>query len=667
MSTICRGAWMEEAMKRIRFVLVAALALLCLGRSSECEAAAYAYVANRADNTVSIIQISNNEIIATVQVGKKPVGVAVTPNGDHVYVVNRADNSVSAIETFHNTIDTAIPVGNRPGGIAVTPDGEYIYVTNRDDGTVSVIQTSTNAVNDLSTVGTKPFGAVVIPPDGNYVYVANRADGTISVIETSDNTVTATIDVGDDPVGVAVTPDGLYVYVTNHDDNTVSVIQTSDYTVISTIGVGNSPFGVAVTPDGPHVYVANSDNDTVSVIQTSDHTVIDTIDVGISPFGVAVTPDGARVYVTNSEDNTVSVIQTSDHTVYQIDGFATPTSLGEFIVSISVPEAPSDLTASTESESQIDLSWADNSFDETGFKIERKAQSEETYIEIDDVDANGTSYSDTGLEPYTTYTYRVRAYNNHGNSDYSDEAEATTAIILEAPTNLTATGVSHSRIRLSWTDNSFGESGFTIERMTVSEPADSATASAPDSSDSTTDSGDSNGTTSETVGGGTYTEIAKVGADVTSYSDGDLEPYTTYRYRVQAYGDDNAVSDWSNEVEKRTKDDCFIATAAYGSLMEPHVVTLRRFRDAYLIPHTLGRVFVRIYYQYSPPIAHFISEHETLRAVVRLGLLPLVAFSYSMLLLGPTLTLTILVFVALFAGGLYPLCQREKRSHRTPV
>jgi YVTN family beta-propeller protein len=661
----------EKAMKKAMLVF-AAVVTCWLMRSSQCQAAAYAYVANRDDGTLSVIRISDNEITATIQVGKKPVGVAVAPKGEHVYVVSRGDNSVSAIETFSNTIDTPIPVGNRPGGVAVAPDGKYVYVTNRDDGTVSVIQTPHTLIPPPVGVGTRPFGVVVIPPDGNYVYVANRSDGTVSVIEMiPDHTVIATIDVGNDPVGIAVTPNGEYVYVTNYGDNTVSeiqtasVIQTPDDPAISTVVVGNSPFGVAVTPDGAHVYVANSDDDTVSVIQTSDYTVIDTIDVGTSPFGVAVTPDGARIYVTNKDDNTIDVIQASSNTVIAtIDGGETPTSLGQFIASISVPEAPSDLTASTESDSQIDLSWADNSFDESGFKIERKAQSEETYIEIDDVDANGTSYSDIGPEPATTYSYRVRAYNGHGNSDYSDEAEATTAIILEAPTNLTARGVSHSRIRLSWTDNSLGESGVTIERMTVSEAADSGTAGAPVSSDSATDSGNSNGTTSETVGGGSYSEIAKVGANVTSYSDSGLEPYTTYRYRVQAYDDAGGVSAYSNEVEKRTKDDCFIATAAYGSLMEPHVVTLRRFRDAYLIPHTLGRVFVRTYYQYSPPIAHFISQHETLRAAVRLGLLPLLAFSHSMLHLGPTLTFNILVFVALFAGGLHRLCQRKKRGHK---
>jgi YVTN family beta-propeller protein len=653
-------------MKKAMLVL-AALITCCLAQPKQCQGAAYAYVANRDEGTVTVIRISDNRVLGTIDLeSSDPIGVAVTPDGTHVYVTNRGDSNVSVIRTSDNTVVDTIDVGEKPFGVAVNPVSALVYVANRADGEVSVVKMDTEI--DTIIVENGPVGVgVAVTPNGAFVYVANRAENTVSIIQASDDTIFDTIDVGNKPAGVAVTPDGKYVYVTNRDHGTVSVILTSPLPAVTglPIRVGTMPFGLVVIPDGTHVYVANSDDDTVSVIQTSDNTVVDTIDAGISPFGVAVTPDGSRVYVTNSGDNTVSVIQTSDHTVSQINGVATPRSLGQFIASISVPEVPSDLTASTESDSQIDLSWSDNSFDELGFKIERKGQSENIFIEIDDVDANVTSYSNGDLLPDTTYSYRVRAYNNHGNSDSSDEAEATTGIILDPPTDLTATGVSHSRIRLSWEDNSFGESGVEIWRLKeVSEETDSGTDT--ETSDDATDE-NSGETTSETISGGTYTKIAEVGADVTGYSDDDLEPYTTYRYRVRAYDDAGGLSGYSNEVEKRTKDDCFIATAAYGSLMEPRVVTLRHFRDAYLIPHALGRVFVRTYYATSPPIANYISRHETLRAAVRAGLLPLVAFSYSMLHVGLTLTLTILVFIALSPVGLHWLCQRKKRSHKTAI
>ena len=89
---------------------------------------------------------------------------------------------------------------------------------------------------------------------------------------------------------------------------------------------------------------------------------------------------------------------------------------------------------------------------------------------------------------------------------------------------------------------------------------------------------------------------------------------------------------------------CFIATAAYGSLMEPHVRILRDFRDRFLLGNTVGESFVRLYYTYSPPIAHFISKHAILRLLVRISLLPIVGMSWVALKIGPILTLTLMLF-----------------------
>jgi len=69
---------------------------------------------------------------------------------------------------------------------------------------------------------------------------------------------------------------------------------------------------------------------------------------------------------------------------------------------------------------------------------------------------------------------------------------------------------------------------------------------------------------------------------------------------------------------------CFIATAAYGSYMDPHVYALRQFRDNVLMQTTPGRWFVGLYYEYSPPLADIISRNEYLRLLTRWLLTPLV-------------------------------------------
>jgi hypothetical protein len=96
---------------------------------------------------------------------------------------------------------------------------------------------------------------------------------------------------------------------------------------------------------------------------------------------------------------------------------------------------------------------------------------------------------------------------------------------------------------------------------------------------------------------------------------------------------------------------CFIATAAYGSLMEPHVKILRNFRDEILLNSSLGKGFVKAYYRYSPPIADFISKHDNLRAVVRISLLPIVGISWVALKIGPVLTVALMLFfISCFIG-----------------
>ncbi|MEA1946583.1 MAG: CFI-box-CTERM domain-containing protein [Thermodesulfobacteriota bacterium] len=96
---------------------------------------------------------------------------------------------------------------------------------------------------------------------------------------------------------------------------------------------------------------------------------------------------------------------------------------------------------------------------------------------------------------------------------------------------------------------------------------------------------------------------------------------------------------------------CFIATAAYGSLMEPHVKILRDFRDRFLLGNTVGKIFVRLYYTYSPPMADFIAKHDSLRTMVRISLLPVVGVSWIALKIGLVSTVALmLIFISCFVG-----------------
>jgi uncharacterized repeat protein (TIGR01451 family) len=96
---------------------------------------------------------------------------------------------------------------------------------------------------------------------------------------------------------------------------------------------------------------------------------------------------------------------------------------------------------------------------------------------------------------------------------------------------------------------------------------------------------------------------------------------------------------------------CFIATASYGSVWHPHVQILRDFRDTVLLKTALGRDFVELYYRYSPGLALYISEHETVRMICRWLLTPIVlAIAYPWPALLILIVLGILFYAALTRG-----------------
>ena len=179
-------------------------------------------------------------------------------------------------------------------------------------------------------------------------------------------------------------------------------------------------------------------------------------------------------------------------------------------------------------------------------------------------------------------------------------------------------------IGLGWEDNSDGETGFQIERKIAGTNNSNYEIIA---------------TVDEGVGGfATYTDFIM----------GD-EIDQTYTYRVRAYivteppTYEYSYSFWSGEAtaasytfsqiigEGGGGTGCFIATAAFGTPMAKEVIALKEFRDNVLLKTIAGREFVKLYYNVSPPIADFIKNKPLLKAMVRMGLKPLVWWSRFLL------------------------------------
>jgi phosphodiesterase/alkaline phosphatase D-like protein len=202
------------------------------------------------------------------------------------------------------------------------------------------------------------------------------------------------------------------------------------------------------------------------------------------------------------------------YSLWEFEVYGTPTT-------VTIPAAPSNLVATSVSSSQINISFADNSNNETGFELQRSANGT-TWSALATLAANTTSYSNTGLTASTIYYYRVRSTNSAGQSAWSNTANATTqgntGTAPVAPSGLVASSISASQINLSFTDNSNNETLFRIQRSTD---------------------------------GSNFADLTTVGANVATYQNTGLAANTTYYYRVRAenfYG----VSAYSNTANAKT-------------------------------------------------------------------------------------------------------------------
>lgn len=194
---------------------------------------------------VVAIDTATDTVIANIDVGNEPFDVAVSPSGGFAYVTNRADDTISVIDTSTNLVIDTIGVGDTPEGIAV--GGGELYVTNDAANTVTVIREIDLQIVGTILVGAGPLG-VAASPDGTRGIVSNDVDSSISVFEAGTQTLLGTIPVGTNPAGIAVFPNSAMGVVANTTGNSITVFSL-DGLASATYPVFGSPAEVAVTPE----------------------------------------------------------------------------------------------------------------------------------------------------------------------------------------------------------------------------------------------------------------------------------------------------------------------------------------------------------------------------------------------------------------------------------
>ena len=478
-----------------------------------------------------------------------PSGLTATANSPSQVTVQWVDNS-----TDEFSFDIERSTG---GGAFVQVGSAPADATSYIDASVTAGTTYSYRVSAANDVGTSAYtaSATVTTPvplpatPGNPIATANSSSQiTLTWVDASSNETGFSIEQSTSGGAYAVVAT-VGANVTSYVNTGLSASTTYTYRVRASNTGGYSAYS-PTTSGTTFVPVPATPGNPVAIANSSSQITLTWVDASSNETGFSIerSPGGGAYVVAGTVGaNVTSFVDTglSGSTTYtyrlrasNVGGFSAYSATVFATTLVPVPATPSSPIATANSSSQITLSWVDASSNETGFSIERSTGG--AYAVVGTVSANVTSYINTGLNSSTTYTYRVRASNTGGYSAYSTTTSATTPAvpIPTAPSGLTATVDSSSKVTLKWSDNANNESNYYVERS---------------------------------VNGAAYSVVATLSANTTTYANSSLSSGTTYAFRVRA-GNSGGYSAYSAVATTKTSSPSSPSSLSAGTFAKTSLV-----------------------------------------------------------------------------------------------
>jgi DNA-binding beta-propeller fold protein YncE len=271
-------------------------------------------VANKQDNTVSLLSAADGRVAATLPVGMGPHEVATSSDGRWAVVTNYGDgqsagSSLSLIDLQARTVARTLPLGEyrRPHGVAFLPGDGKVVVTSEANRVLLVVDLTSGAVEAAIPTGQRASHMVALSADGKRAYTANIAEGTVTEIDVEGRKQGRVLQVAPMVEGIALSPDGKQLWVGSNQAHTVSVVDTEKWAVDGTFAAPGMPYRIAFTPDGRRAVVTAPMAGVIRIIDVA--TRIERAAVpGASAVGVTMSADGAFAYVTLQDTNQLAVV-----------------------------------------------------------------------------------------------------------------------------------------------------------------------------------------------------------------------------------------------------------------------------------------------------------------------------------------------------------------------
>lgn len=288
-------------------------------------------VGNKAEATVSLIDLESGEVVATLPTGVGPHEVAVSPDGRLAVVADYGTgaapgSTLTVIDVPGARVVKTVSLGEyrRPHGL-VWHAPDRLYVTAEAQRALLEVDVEAGEVRRAVATGQEVSHMVAVTPDGSRAFVANIGSGTVTAIDLEAGTKLGDVATGEGAEGIAVGTDGKRVWVTNRAADTVSVVDAGSLEVVATVEPGSFPIRAEVTPDGRWVLVSNARSGTISVIDAESAEVARTIELGVEardgegrllqfgegspvPIGIEIAPDGKRAWVAAANADAIAVL-----------------------------------------------------------------------------------------------------------------------------------------------------------------------------------------------------------------------------------------------------------------------------------------------------------------------------------------------------------------------
>lgn len=316
----------------MRRTILFTMALLIAGTLD----AATLVVANKAEATVSLVDLASGKVAATLPVGTGPHEVAISPDGRQALIANygtgpQPGSSLTLIDVPGAKVVKTIDLGEskRPHGILFL-DGKRVLVTS--EATKSLVEVDVEQGKVVRTIptGQEVSHMVAVTPDGSRAFIANIGSGSITAIDLKAGKSLGDIKTGAGSEGIDVTPDGKQVWVTNREADTVSVVDAKTLAILGAVESKSFPIRAKVTPDGKRVLVSNAKSGDLSVISVAEKKVERRVPFPVSavenkddrlmvqfgdssvPIGIVIEPGGKRAYVAHANGDAISIVDLTE-------------------------------------------------------------------------------------------------------------------------------------------------------------------------------------------------------------------------------------------------------------------------------------------------------------------------------------------------------------------